>query len=187
LTYLAAHYPGDLCELVQASLDESADNAVYATFTPTSWSTLANLPPPERRKLLVHFKDRPVVMWLLRKHLIGWDLSWLEQLLDSGEMTPEEVLAGYNGLSGSPPLEPYARLLVPRGVAPERIAELRLSGIWTGEQSARYAALVAEFEAMRQSDDPHVQAVAAAGVQIYAERQHTALREEHQKRVRGDL
>ena len=61
----AAHYPGDLCELVQASLDESADNAVYATFTPTSWSTLANLPPPERRKLLVHFKDRPVVMWLL--------------------------------------------------------------------------------------------------------------------------
>jgi hypothetical protein len=187
LTYLAAHYPGDLCELVQASLDESADNAVYATFTPTSWSTLANLPPPERRKLLVHFKDRPVVMWLLRKHLIGWDLSWLEQLLDSGEMTPEEVLAGYNGLSGSPPLEPYARLLVPRGVAPERIAELRLSGIWTGEQSARYAALVAEFEAMRQSDDPHVQAVAAAGVQMYAERQHTALREEHQKRVRGDL
>jgi hypothetical protein len=185
--YLAAHYPSDLSELVRTSLDESADNAIYATFTHSSWSTLANLPPAERRRLLVHFKERPVVMWLLRKHLLGWDVSWLEELLDSGEMTPEEVLAGYNGLSGSPPLEPYARLLVPRGVAPERIAELRLSGSWTGEQSTRYAVLVAEFEAMRQSDDPHAQAVAAAGVQMYAERRDAALREEHQKRVRGDL
>jgi hypothetical protein len=149
--YLAAHYPSDLSELVRASLDESSNDAVYGTFTESSWSTLANLPPAERRDLLVHFKDRPVVTWILRRHLIGWDISWLEELLESGEMTPEEVLAGYNGFSGSPPLEPYARLLVPRGVAPERIAELRLSGSWIGGQSTRYAVLVVEFETMGQS------------------------------------
>jgi hypothetical protein len=148
---------------------------------------LANLPPAERRDLLVHFKDRPVVTWILRRHLIGWDISWLEELLESGEMTPEEVLAGYNGFSGSPPLEPYARLLVPRGVAPERIAELRLSGSWIGGQSTRYAVLVVEFETMGQSDDPYVQAVAAAGVKMYSEWRDAALREEHQKRVRGEL
>jgi hypothetical protein len=119
-SYLGGHYPSDLSELVRTSLDESGDNTVYATFTHSSWGALGSLPPAERQKLLVHFsfRDRPVVTWLLRKHLIGWDISWLEELLDSGEMTPEQVLDGYNGgLIGCPPppLERYAQMLVPRG------------------------------------------------------------------------
>ena len=185
--YLAVNYASDLTELIRVSLDESADDAIYSAFTHSSWNTLARLPPGERRKLLAHFKDRQVVMWMLRRYLIGFDISWLEELLDSGEMTADEVLAGYDGISGTPPLSPYARLLVPRGVAPERIAELRLLGGWTGPQSTRYAALVAEFEAMRQSDDPHVQAVAAAGQRMSAELRDAAVREEYQRRVRGEL
>ena len=185
--YLAVNQSEALLDLVIASLNETADGSVLEAFTHGSWLTLASLPNPARRRLLAQFQGRPVVMWILRQHVVGWDVSWLDELLDAGEMTPEEVLGGYNGLDGLPPLEPYAQLLVPRGVPPERVAGLRMSGFWTGEQSTRFANLIGEFETMAESDDSAVQVVGSAGVKLYSELRDAALREEHQRRIRGEL
>jgi hypothetical protein len=42
-------------------------------------------------------------------------MKWIAQLLDAGEVSPDEVLACYYGAQPDAPVEGLAKLLVPRG------------------------------------------------------------------------
>ena len=79
-----------------------------------------------------------------------------------------------------------ARLLVPRGIEPRRIAFLAQAGSWTGEESHRYGQIAEEFEALKGSDDASVAAVGNAGAEMFSAARDDALRDERKRRIRGD-
>jgi hypothetical protein len=90
-------------------------------------------------------------------------------------------------LSRRPSIEQFARLLVPRGVDPHRIAWLAQAGSWSGEDSARYGELIERAQILARSDNEAVAAVGRAGIEIFAAQRETALEAERLQRIRGEL
>jgi hypothetical protein len=91
----------------------------------------------------------------------------------------------YNGAQPDAPVEGLAKLLVPRGIDPARIASLRLYGLYSGNLSSRYQSTIDAFSAMLQNDDPNVKAVATAGVELFTRQRDRAARNEKLQRIRG--
>lgn len=87
---------------------------------------------------------------------------WIAQLLDQGEVSPDEVLDCYNGAQPDVPVAGLAKLLAPRGTDPAHIGSLRLYGQYSGNLSSWYQSTIDAFTGMLQDDDPSVKAVATA-------------------------
>ena len=183
--YLAQRYPSTLAQLVECTLAEAADADVYRALPHDCWDVLYQLPAAQKLTLWHRFSDKPWAGYLLQEHLVGSDVDWLKEMLDGGEITPEESLDSFRGSGPEPPMDALAKLLVPRGVDPDRIAGLRFSGSWMGEESHRYEGIVASFKELASDDDPHVQLVAQAGIRIFSTAQKDAEAKERQERIRG--
>ena len=90
-----------------------------------------------------------------------------------------------NGTQPDAPVEALAKLLVPRGIDPARIASLRLYGQYSGSLSSWYQSTIDSFTAMLQEEDPNVKAVATAGVQLFTRQRDQAALSERLQRIRG--
>lgn len=184
--YLAQQYPDTLADLVERSLAEAENAEVYRVLPHDCRNALYRLPAGQKLRLWRRFRDQPITNRLLRDHLVGADIEWLKEMLDGGEMSAEEALGAFRGTGLEPPIDRLAKLLVPRGVDPERIADLQFYGSWMGDQSDRYQSIVASFEEMSKEADPSVQAVAQAGVKMFSAARDEAAAQERQQRIRGE-
>ncbi|MDQ6944749.1 MAG: hypothetical protein M3256_00450 [Actinomycetota bacterium] len=185
-TYLARQYPDTLAELVERSLAEVEDAERFRVLPHDCWDTLYRLPAVQKVRLWRRFRDQPVANWLLRDHLVGADIEWLEEMLDGGEISVSEALGAFRGMGPEPPIDALAKLLVPRGVEPEQVAGLRFAGTWMGEESDRYRSIAASFEEMLKDEDPSVRAVAEAGVRMFSAARDEAAARERQERIRRE-
>jgi hypothetical protein len=184
--YLADAYPQTLADLVERVLAEADDGQRYKSLPHDAWNMLHRLQAAQKLQLWRRFQTEPIIRYLLQQHLVGSDMAWLEKVLDAGEMTPDDALACFNGFGPHPPITDLAKLLVPRGVAPESIAWLRHAGVWTGNQSDRYQSIIDSFERMATDEDPNVKAVVAAGVSMFSAARDNAAARERSQRVRGE-
>lgn len=185
-TWLAAERPETLVALVHNRLGSDEAAIRYDALPHDGWDALHRLPAEHKTKLWSDLFERSGHT-LLREHLVGEDAAWLKAMLDAGHFNVDDALASYSGFGPHPRIEDLAKVLVPRGVDPERIAGLAQSGTWTGEESHRYTQLAERFQDMADSDDTSVAAVGKAGHDMYVRARDTALEDERLKRVRGDL
>jgi hypothetical protein len=185
--YLASHYPDALTRIISRSLADAGENAAYLSLPYECWTVLHLLPAPSKRELRRQFQDQPIKRWLLHSRLAGVDTEWLEELLAAHEISPEEALGYYTGTSADVPIEALARLLVPRGIDPERIASLQLHGTCSGNFSSWYQSIISSYETMSGNEDPSVRAVAAAGIKLFTAERDQAARHERMQRIRGEL
>jgi hypothetical protein len=183
--YLTARYPDTLMDIIISTLDEAGQDHAYTSLPYECWAVIRDLPNPSKLQLWHHFQHQSVIRWLLRPQLVGSDPQWIEQLLDVGEVSPDEVLACYNGTQPDAPVEGLATLLVPRGIDPARIASLRLYGSYSGNLSSWYQSSIDLYTTMLQDDDLNVKAVAAAGIELFTRQRDHAARAERQERIRG--
>jgi len=183
--YLAARYPETLTRVIIRTLDETGQDHAYESLPHECWDVIRELPNASKLQLWRYFQHQPVIRWLLRPQLVGSDTQWIAQLLDTGDVSPDEVLACYDGAQPDAPIEGLAKLLVPRGVDPARIASLRLYGLYSGNLSSWYQSTIDAFTAMLQDDDPNVKAVGTAGVELFTQQRDQAARNERLQRIRG--
>jgi hypothetical protein len=184
--YLTGTNPDALTSIISRSLLSAGEGGAYGSLPHECWDIIHLLPGPAKLKLRRQFQHKPVRRWILDTHLLGPDTEWLEELLSSDEISPDEALSFYGGLQdGDLPIETLAKLLVPRGIDPARIAMLRLRGGWSGSMSSWYQAIVDSFEKLSDDKDPSVQAVAAAGIQIFTAERDQAAHAERTQRIRG--
>jgi hypothetical protein len=186
-TYLASHYPDTMTSIISRSLSHAGESNAYGSLPHECWDVIHILPGSCKLELRRQFQDQPIRRWLLDSQIVGPDTEWLEQLLSTGEISPDEVLGFYTNSAADLPIEELAKLLVPRGIAPERIAALRELGSWSGSFSAWYQAIVSSYEALSGNDDPSVRAVALAGIRIFTAARDQAIRNERIQRIRGSL
>lgn len=185
--YLTSHYPAPLTGIISRSLSAAGESAAYGSLPYECWDALHLLPAPSKLELRRQFQDQPIRRWLLHSHMAGPDTEWLEELLNAHEISPDEALGCYTGTSPDVPIEALAKLLVPRGVDPERIASLRLYGSYWGNLSSWYQTIISSYETMSGNEDPSVRAVAAAGIKLFTAERDQAVRQERMERIRGDL
>jgi len=187
MSYLTQRYPDVATDWVSSRLDAGiASREVYRALPHGAWEALHLLPHNSKDELWSRF-THPSVRWLLGREMVGDDVDWLAHAMDEGLISPEKAAETYNGLGIHPPLEDLARLLVPRGVDPRRVAYFAQSGTWTGEESHRYSQMIEQFSAMAQSAEESVASVGRAGVEIFAAARDEALQEERKERIRGEL
>jgi hypothetical protein len=185
--FLATHYPDHLTRWVGSRLEANMQARItYDALPHSTWGTLHHLPVKHKDELWSRFRQGPAGNFL-GKYLVGQDVAWLEHALDEGLLTADEALQTYNEFGPRPSIEQLARLLVSRGVDARRIASLAQGGSWTGEESARYAELVEQFEALAASGEEAVAVVGRAGAEMFAAARDEALTQERRKRVRGEL
>jgi len=183
--YLASHYPDTLTSIISRSLSDAGESDAYRSLPYECWHVIHLLPAACKLKLRRQFQNKPITRWLLDSHIVGPDTEVLAELLSAGEISPDEALGFYTGVNTDPPIEALAKLLVPRGVDPERIAALRERGSWSGSFSSWYQAIISTYEALSGSDDPSVRAVAEAGTRIFTVARDQAVRNERTQRIRG--
>ena len=119
--------------------------------------------------------------------LCGNDVHWIEMMLESGAVNADLVDSTLNGLGPAVPVEDLARLLVPRGIEPMRIAMTIQWGSLSfgGDPHERLASFLARMRACAASDDRNVAAVGNAGIQYYEPQLREAQRRYRDNQVRG--
>jgi hypothetical protein len=185
--WLARQRPSVLSDLVIRTLSESARGNEYGALSHSSWDVLHELPNTQKVRLWKALSAGPMGRWLLLEHLVGPDLTWLEEMVEADEITPDEALSSYRGFGPRPEIDGLARLLVPRGIEPVRIAALARSGSWSGEESNRLDGLVRQFTELANSSDERVRSVGEIGIQMFERERDEALERERIRRVRGEL
>jgi hypothetical protein len=187
--YLISHYPDTLTGIISRSLSDAGESHAYEALPGECWDVIHLLPASRKLELRGQFQNQPVRRWLLHSHMVGPDTEWLEELLSTHEISPDEALDCYVGISTDDelPIEALAKLLVPRGIDPERIAALRFYGNWSGNLSSWYQAIISSYEAMARAENLSVRAVAEAGIRIFTTARDQAIRDERTRRIRGSL
>lgn len=185
--FLRDRYPGTLADYMKLRLRKLANREVWTPFDELIQG-LHLLPSNDKTGLLREFRESRVA-WLLLRYMPGNDLEWISESLDQGLITIEEVLGFRKGLrlTPEPSIADLARLLVPRGMEPERVAAVAEFGIGWGEGSERASKLMDQFEALSESEDDNISAVGRAGLKIFSKKRESALERERVKRIRGDL
>jgi len=117
--------------------------------------------------------------------LRGSDIGWVETMLESGTVDAEFVDSCFLGFGTGMPLEELARLLVPRGLDPARVAVTAESGRYLGDDHERLSDLVDRMRAHAESADSDVAAVGKAGLRIYEPKLQDAKRRHRENQVRG--
>jgi hypothetical protein len=185
LKFLCARHPSLLVELVTRSIMDAGDR-IYGALPHDGWEVLSSLPAAQKTELWNWSQHSPSVRWMLSDHLAGHDVGWVESMLDSGVMSTDDVMSLRRGFGSEPTIEELARLLIPRGVAPEKVAGLAMAGSWMGEESDRYRSLIEYFGELNGSEDENLRDVGDAGVRIFTEASDAALAKERKRRVRGE-
>jgi hypothetical protein len=171
--------------IISRSLSDAGESDAYSSLPYECWDVIHLLPAAYKLNLRRQFQNKPITRWLLDSHIVGPDTEVLAELLSAGEISPDEALGFYTGASSEPPIEELAKLLVPRGVDPERIAALRQFGNWWGSFSSWYQTIISSYQVLSGSDDPSVRAVAEAGIRIFTVARDQAIRNELTQRIRG--
>ena len=184
--FLAASHPDTLEKLIRRCLEDAAPGGLYEALGYDMWRTLHLLPRANKTNLLQSLPVPESHRGFLLQYLVGPDVDWLEELLNDGEVTPEEAVHARD-LDGRIPIDQMAKLLVPRGIDPSTIAGLAFSGSWSGEASSRYQGLIEQFSTYADTDDPSVSAVGEAGVEIFTQARNEAQERERLNRIRGDF
>jgi hypothetical protein len=107
-----------------------------------------------------------------RTHLIGWligdDEAWTQELLGRGTLSPEDVVGAASGLEDRAlSTGQLAELLAPLGADPAQIAEQAAFGMYSGEESDHYAALVEQFKQMAASEQAATALVGREGARLF--------------------
>ena len=184
--FLAARHPDTLEKLIRGCLEDPAPDGLYEALGYDMWRILHLLPRANKTHLLQSLPVPETRRRFLLRHLVGPDVDWLEELLDDGEVTPEEAVHA-RGIDGRIPIDQMAKLLVPRGIDPSTIARLGFAGPWAGEESSRYQGLIEQFSTYADADDPSVSAVGKYGVEIFTQARNEAEEQERLNRIRGDF
>lgn len=184
--FLAARHPDTLENLIRRCLEDAAPGGLYEALGYDMWRTLHLLPRANKTRLLESLPVPETHRSFLLQYLVGPDVDWLEELLNDGEVTPEEAVNARD-LDGRIPIDQMAKLLVPRGINPSTIAHLAFAGSWSGEASSRYQGLIEQFSTYADSDDPSVSAVGQSGVEIFTQARNEAQERERLNRIRGDF
>jgi hypothetical protein len=174
---LAAYMRGRLREVVDRDRFGSPDEAAQG---------LHLLHTADKTDILREFGGNRTLRWFLLRYMPGDDLAWIEEALDAELITPDEALSTRDGLGPpEPSIVDLAKLLIPRGVAPEALASLAEYGVQWGEGSERAAKHLKQFADYADADDPNVAAMGRAGIAMYTAKRDDALRRERRQRVRG--
>jgi hypothetical protein len=183
--FLATHYPTYLVRWTQSRFEQpTSSRNLYQALPHSAWENMYHLPHESKDELWGQFG---AAVYRLGEYLVGTDIAWLEHALDDGLLAADEALSAYNALGPHPTIEQFARLLVPRGVDPRRVAWLALGGSWIGDESARYNELAEQFKTFAASNEEAVAAVGRAGIEIYTVKRDEALDAERLSRIRGEL
>ena len=186
--FLASHHPQVLVDWVRSLLERSpGDSSSYGLVPHGVWDEIHELPCQHRLGLFASLPTTPALQWMVGGHLVGGDTGWLSAAMDRGLISPEEAIHMVSGFGPRPPIHDLARLLVPLGVAPPRIAARLERGFWAGPESVHYGGLIEMFRGLAESGDPAVEAVGEAGVEMYTAARDKALAKERKKRIRGEL
>lgn len=185
LRFVATHYPEALCELVIGLIDEVGDGQVYGLLPHEAWPILGQLPPAQKTKLWQKVKSKAALQFQFMPALAGNDRSWLAEMLDAGEMSTDDVLIAQHDPETSMNDIDIAKLLIPRGVAPEAIAQRSLFGGWSGPQSAHYAKKGEAFVALIDDEDEYVRRLGQAGAALMEQKSKEAAERERKERIRG--
>jgi len=185
MPYLATTHPSALELIVHRAVREREGSGLFATLGIDVWKALDVLPAAHKESLLAGMSD-PYDRQFMLEHLVGGDAEWLDSLLKSETITPEEALSTH-GFHGRIPVDRMAQLLVPRGIDPRRIVALSLSGTWSGPRSAHFETLRRQFATYAESEDESVAAIGPVGTEIFQLERDQALESERIGRIRGDL
>jgi hypothetical protein len=183
LDYVATHDPECFVELLTPYLAELDRGERSAPMLPQFLSATRLLEPTHKTKLLAGIGRG--ARWLVLQHMIGPDPGWLAEAIDTGAISLDEALTACGGLGTRPSVQDLARVLVPLGADPERVAAVEMSGFWSGPRSDHFAQIAERFTAMSDSSDPSIAAVGSAGAQLFTRLADEARADEHRDRIRG--
>ena len=184
--FLAARHPDTLETWIRRCLEDAPPDRSYEALGHDMWRTIHMLPGANKTNLLQSLPVPGIHRGFLLEHLVGPDVDWLEELLNDGEVTPEEAVH-VRGIDGRIPINQMATLLVPRGIDPSRIAGLAFAGSWSGDESSRYQGLIEQFSTYADTDDPSVSSAGRSGVEIFTQARDEAEEQERLNRIRGDF
>lgn len=183
--YVARRHPARLIELLRAALPAN-DEDIWTGHGPPQamFDALRELPPGSKVSLLGTDLGRAARDRIL-DGILGPDLGWVPEAIDRGLLTVEEAIDHIGRSDRRPSFEDIARLAIPRGVEPERVAQLALSGSWTGDRSNWYQSSADMFGGMAESDEADVAAVGRAGKEYFLQLAEEARRKEKRQRILG--
>lgn len=157
------------------------------------WSTLqafdqtaSRLPKEARTRL---FEEANGTGWSAHyfRILAGSDADWIESLLISGQVDADFVINTINGIGDSPSIEDLARLLLPRGVDPTRIALTVQYGTSWGEDHERIDRYLQEMKKLSESDNSDLRKVGQAGQAYFRPLLERAVAHAREKEIKGLL
>jgi hypothetical protein len=186
LDYLALHHPERFLELFVIYWARREESERPRHPSPQFFEATRLLDATHKAELLTQL-DR-AARRLVLQHIVGEDLSWLGEAIDTGLISLDEATAACGGLGVRgvrPPIEDLARVLVPRGAAPEDVAAIELSGAWWGPRSEHFARIAERFAKMVASSDAIVANVGRAGMEMFTRLADEERQAEHRMRVRG--
>jgi hypothetical protein len=184
--FLAATNAAVLTEYVEARLEIAVVAGTLSSLTELK-ECLYTLPADAKTAIMQRFGSTDL-RWFLLDYIAGKDIQWIAGALDQGLITPTEALETRDGFGPpEPSIVELAQLLVPRGIDPSTIASLARYGVDFGEESDRFAKLIAEFSEYAKSEEPNIAKVGRAGVAMYGEARERAISKERIARIRGEL
>jgi hypothetical protein len=116
--------------------------------------------------------------------LAGSDLEWVRDMLRDGDVDTGIVLNAV-GNDDTIPLADLAKLLIPYGVQPLRVAQTVEYGTRFGEEHERLAQHLDRLRELADSPDPELRQVGVAGVEFFEPQYRAAVRQAHRNEVTG--
>jgi hypothetical protein len=182
LQHLAEHNP-DIVEVFASSAFQRLAQERHAADARPLTGVLHKLRRPFKTAALVN-PDYRRFRALLVCWLVGDDAEWTGEMLQSGTLTPDDVLMAKSGFREAELSIPQlAELLLPYGVAPDRIAHTAMLGMWWGQDSVHFQTLIGQFTGYADSGVPDVARVGRAGVVLFTDRYDSACTAEAAARI----
>jgi DNA polymerase III delta prime subunit len=143
--FLGKRHPSTLVAYIKRQLQEIEDRDHFGSPDEAAQG-LHLLDRASKTEIMREFGGNRRLRWFLLRYMPGDDLAWIEEALDADLITPDEALNTHDGLGPSEPsIVDLAKLLIPRGVAPEALASLAECGVQWGEDSERAAKHIKQF------------------------------------------
>ncbi|MGH3707623.1 MAG: hypothetical protein ACRDRQ_05870 [Pseudonocardiaceae bacterium] len=190
LRHLATADPDLVEEWYVSLLEEQESNCVcFPDFHDDSPNPLTLLPRQHRRRLAVRCANQPCIGDNPLTALVGVDAELATQLLSEGTLTTRDLLEALVGQQGEV-LETLGPLLMRHGVFADEIAAAATastSGGSFGSDLLDAETTIDKFTSLLDQEYPALRAIAAAIVALQQNRLSRVHREQHERRVRGEL
>lgn len=190
LRHLATADPDLVEEWYVSLLEEQERNFVcFPDFHHDSPNPLTLLPRQHRRRLAVRCANHPYIGDNPLTALVGVDADLATQLLNEGTLTARDLLEALVGQQGEV-LETLGPLLMRHGIFADEIAAAATaptSGWSFGSDLQDAETAIDKFTSLLDREDPALRTIAAAIVTLQQNRLSRAQREQHERRVRGEL